>query len=102
MSLILLQKNIADPTLKDIFKYKSPKHTCNTEQFREKEKFRFLEVDIEDMKKDMFNLDKNKSLQTFPLKLSKETWTCWLTFYVQTLTALSDHFHTHLLSRWLI
>ena len=49
------------------------KHTCNTKLF-EKETFRFLEVNIEDTKKDMLKLDRNKVSQhsDIPIKIIKE------------------------------
>ena len=91
-------EKIADPTPKAIFKYKDHPSILAIQRNCEKETFRFSEVNIEDIKKDILRLDKIKppSIQVFPLKLSKRTCTLLPTFYVQTLTAFSNHLRSHL------
>ena len=54
-------KNIVDPTLKAIFKYKDQTTILAIQRNWEKETFRFSEVNIEDIKKDILILDKNKA-----------------------------------------
>ena len=75
-------ENIADPTLKAIFKYKDHPSILAIQSHCEKETFRFSQVNIEDIKKDILKLDKNRhsDIQTFLLKLSKRTHTFLPTF----------------------
>ena len=54
-------ENITDPTLKAIFKYKAHPSILVIQSNCEKETFRFSEVNIEDIKKDILRLDKNKA-----------------------------------------
>ena len=86
-------ENIANPTLKAIFKYKDHPSILAIHSHCEKETFRFSEVNIEDIKKDILKLDKNKASQhpDIPIKIIKENLDILPTFYVQTLTALSNH-----------
>ena len=56
-------ENIADPTLKAIFKCKDHSRILAIQSSCEKETFRFSEVSIEDIKKDILILDKNKASQ---------------------------------------
>ena len=56
----LLTGNIADPTLKAIFKYKNHPSILVIQTNCEKETFCFSEVNIEDIKKNILRLDKNK------------------------------------------
>ena len=67
-------ENIADPTLKAIFKYKDHPSILAIQSHCEKETFRFSEVNIEDIKKDILKLDKNKASQhsDIPIKTIKE------------------------------
>ena len=67
-------ENIADPTLKAIFKYKDHPSILAIQSNCEKETFRFSEVNIEDIKKDILRLDKNKASQhsDIPIKIIKE------------------------------
>ena len=68
-------ENIADPTLKAIFKYKEDQQSILAIRNNcEKETFRFSEVNIEDTKKDILKLDKNKASQHSdnPTKIIKE------------------------------
>ena len=67
-------ENIADPTLKAIFKYKEHPSILAIQSHCEKETFRFSEVNIEDIKKDILKLDKNKASQhsDIPIKIIKE------------------------------
>ena len=67
-------ENIADPTLKAIFKYKDHPSILAIQSHCEKETFRFSEVNIEDIKKDILKLDKNKASQhsDIPIKIIKE------------------------------
>ena len=64
----------------------------------EKETFRFLEVNIEDMKKDILRLDKNNVSQhsETPFRIIEKNLNILADFYVQTLTALSNHLRSHL------
>ena len=89
---------MADPTLKAIFKYKHHPSILAIQSNCEKETFCFSDGNIEDIKKDIKIKIKIKppSIQTFLLKLSKRIWTLLPTFYVQTLTALSNHLRSHL------
>ena len=69
-------ENIADPTVKAIFKYKDhayPSILAIQSNF-EKETFRFSGVNIEDIKKDILRLDKNKASQHshIPIKIIRE------------------------------
>ena len=90
-------ENMTDPTLKAIFKYKDHPSILAIQSNFKKLTFRFSEVNIKDIKKDILKLDnKAPNIQTFPLKLSKKTWTFLRTFYVQTLAALSNHLRSHL------
>ena len=61
-------------TLKAIFKYKDHPSTLAIQSHCEKETFRFSEVNIEDIKKDILKLDKNKASQhsDIPIKIIKE------------------------------
>ena len=67
-------ENIADPTLKAIFKYKDHPSILAIQSHCEKETFRFSEVNIEDIKKNILKLDKNKASQNsdIPIKIIKE------------------------------
>ena len=67
-------ENIADPTLKTIFKYKDHPSILAIQSNCEKETFRFSEFNIEDIKKDILKLDKNKASQhsDIPIKIIKE------------------------------
>ena len=67
-------ENIADPTLKAIFKFKYHPSILAIQSHCEKETFRFSEVNIEDIKKDNLKLDKNKTSQhsNIPAKIIKE------------------------------
>ena len=67
-------ENIADPTLKAIFKYKDHPSILAIQSHCEKETFRFSEVNIEDIKKGILKLDKNKASQhsDIPIKIIKE------------------------------
>ena len=67
-------ENIADPTLKAIFKYKDHPSILAIQSHCEKEIFCFSEVNIEDIKKDILKLDKNKASQhsDIPIKIIKE------------------------------
>ena len=67
-------ESIADPTLKAIFKYKDHPSMLAIQSHYEKETFRFSEVNIEDIKKDILQLDKNKASQHsgIPIKIIKE------------------------------
>ena len=56
-------ENIADPTLKAIFKYKDHPSILAIQSNCEKETFSFSEVNIDNTKKDILKLDKNKSSQ---------------------------------------
>ena len=56
-------ENIADPTLKAIFKYKDHPSILAIQSNCEKETFSFSEVNIDNIKKDILKLDKNKSSQ---------------------------------------
>ena len=64
----------------------------------EKETFRFLEVNIEDMKKDILRLDKNNVSQHSDIlfRIIEKNLDILADFYVQTLTALSNHLRSHL------
>ena len=67
-------ENIADQTLKAIFKYKDYPSILAIQNNCEKKIFRFSEVNIEDIKKDILKLDKNKASQhsDIPIKIVKE------------------------------
>ena len=67
-------ENIADPTLKAIFKYKDHPRILAIQSNCEKEAFLFSDVNIEDIKKDILKLDKNKASQhsDIPIKIIKE------------------------------
>ena len=67
-------ENIADPTLKAIFKYKDHPSILAIQSNCEKETFCFSEVNIEDIKKSILRLDKNKASQhsNTPIKIIKE------------------------------
>ena len=67
-------ENIAGPTLKAIFKYKDHPSILAIQSHCEKETFRFSEVNIKDIKKDILKLDKNKASQhsDTPIKIIKE------------------------------
>ena len=67
-------ENIADPTLKAIFKYKDHPSILAIHSHCEKETFRFSEGNIEDIRKDILKLDKNKASQhsDIPIKIIKE------------------------------
>ena len=67
-------ENIADLTLKAIFKYKDHPSIPALHSNCEKEALRFSEVNIEDIKKDILELDKNKASQhsDIPIKIIKE------------------------------
>ena len=69
-----LTENIADPTLKAIFKCKDHPSILAIQSHCEKETFRFSEVNIEDIKKDILKLDKNEASQhsDIPIKIIKE------------------------------
>ena len=56
-------ENIADPNLKAIFKYKDHPSTLAIQRNCKKETFRYSEANIEDLKKDIPRLDKNKASQ---------------------------------------
>ena len=56
-------ENIADPTLKTIFKCKDHPSRLAIQSNREKETFRFSNVNIEEINKDILRLDKNKASQ---------------------------------------
>ena len=70
----LVTENIADPTLKAIFKYKDHPSIPVIQSHCEKETFHFSEVNIEDIKKYILKLDKNKASQhsDIPIKIIKE------------------------------
>ena len=70
----LITENMADLTLKAIFKYKDQSSIIALHGNCEKETFRFSEVNIEDIKKDILEYDKNKSSQhsDIPIKIIKE------------------------------
>ena len=91
-------KNKADPTLKAIFRYKEHPRIFAIHSNYEKESFRFLEIYIEDIKKNIPKLVKNKASQysDIPIKIIKRTWTFFPNFYIQTLTALSNHLCSYL------
>ena len=74
MSLILLQKTIADAALTAIFNYKDHPRILAIQGYCEKKTFRFSNVNIEEIKKDILKLDKNKaSLHSdIPIKIIKE------------------------------
>ena len=67
-------ENIADPTLKAIFKYKEHPSILAIQSHCEKETFRFAKVNIEDIKKGILKLGKNKASQhsDIPIKIIKE------------------------------
>ena len=67
-------ENIADPTLKAIFKYKDHPSILAIQSHCEKETFCFSEVNNKDIKKDMLKLHKNKASQhsDIPIKIIKE------------------------------
>ena len=67
-------ENITDPTLKAIFKYKDHPSILAIQSHCEKETFRFSEVNIEDIKKDILKLDKDKASQhsDIPIKIIKD------------------------------
>ena len=67
-------ENIADPTLKVIFKYKDHPSMLAIQSICEKETFRLSEVNTEDIKKDILRLDRNKASQhsDMPIKIIKE------------------------------
>ena len=67
-------ENIADPTLEAIFKYKDHPSILAIQSHCEKGTFRFSEVNIENIKKDILKLDKNKASQhsDIPIKIIKE------------------------------
>ena len=67
-------ENIADPTLKAVFKYKDQPSILAIQSNCEKETFRFSEVNMEDVKKDILKLDKNKASQhsNIRIKIVKE------------------------------
>ena len=70
-------KNKADPTLKAIFRYKEHPRIFALHSNYEKESFHFLEIYIEDIKKNILKLVKNKASQysDIPIKIIKRTWT---------------------------
>ena len=67
-------ENVADPTLKAIFKYKDHPSILAIQSHCEKETFYFSEANIEDIKKDILKLDKNNASQhsDIPIKIIKE------------------------------
>ena len=69
-----ITENIADLTLKTIFKYKDHPSILALHGNCEKETFRFSEVNIEDKKKDILEFDKKKASQhsDIPIKIIKE------------------------------
>ena len=83
-------ENITDPTLKAIFKYKAHPSILVIQSNCEKETFRFSKVNIEDIKKDILRLDKNKVSQhsDIPIKDIKENLDIFANFLC-TLTAFS-------------
>ena len=85
-------ENTADPTLKAIFKYKDHPSIRAIQSNCEKETFHFSEVNMEDIKKDILRLDKNKASQRsdIPIKIVKETW---IFLFGALLTDLSKAFN---------
>ena len=65
---------VTESTLKVLLKYKDHPSILATQGNCEKETFRFSEVNIEDIKKDILKLDKNKASQhsDIPIKIIKE------------------------------
>ena len=74
MSLILFTENLTDPTLKAIFKYTDHPSILAIQSNCKKETFRFSNVNIEGIKKDILKSDKNKASQhsDSPIKIIKE------------------------------
>ena len=92
-------ENIADPTLKAIFKdYPS---VLAIQSNCEKETLRFSEINIKDIKKDILKLDINYASQhpDIPIEIIKENLKIFANFYVQTFTAISNHLCSHPVSR---
>ena len=75
-------ENIADPTLKAIFKYKDPPSILAIQSNCEKETFRFSELNTEDIKRNILKLDKNKASQhsEIPIKIIKENLDIFVDF----------------------
>ena len=77
-------ENTADPTLTAIFKYKDHPSILGIQSHCEKETFRFSEVNIEDIKKDILKSDKNKASQhsDIPIKIIKENLHIFADFFM--------------------
>ena len=75
-------ENIVDPTLKTIFKYKYHPSILAIQSNCEKETFRFSEVNIEDIKKDILKLDKKKASKRsdIPIKIIEENLNIFVDF----------------------
>ena len=73
-----ITENIADLTLKAIFKYKDHPSILVLRGNGEKETFCFSEVNTEDIKKDILELDKNKPSKhsDILIKIIKENFLC--------------------------
>ena len=82
-------ENIADPTLKAIFKYKDHPSILAIQSHCEKETFRFSEVNIEDIKKDILKLNKNKASQhsDIPIKIIKENLDIFADFLCRNINS---------------
>ena len=76
--LDFITENIADLTVKAIFKYKDHPSILVLHSNCEKETFRFSEVNIEDIKKAILELDKNKASKhsDILIKIIKENFLC--------------------------
>ena len=82
-------ENIADPTVKAIFKYKDHPSILAIQSICEKDTFRFSEINIEDIKKDILKLDKNKASQhsDIPIKIIKENLDTFAEFLCKSINS---------------
>ena len=83
-------ENIADPTVKAIFKYKDHPSIIAIQRNCGKETFCLYSKHKKRTYSNQIKI-KRPGIQTFLLKLSKITRTFLPTFYVQTLTVFSNH-----------
>ena len=86
-------------TIRAILKYRNhPSILAIRERKKAQKKFCFKEVSIEEIQKEILNLNNKKASQNsdIPTKIIKENSDIFETFYVLLLTIRLSHLHSHL------